>query len=113
MAQLLNAGNCSYGVAYLAWSPDSTRLAVCGPDDCPEVDFTNNNMLMILCAVCQNENCVMCNLQCDDCPAMGLTRIKRICSSNNLLSQVWLWDVATGRLETKVINQSQLCCHCS
>lgn len=41
----------SYGVAYLAWSPDSTRLAVCGPDDCPEV---------------------------------------------------WLWEVATGRLETKV-----------
>ena len=30
--------NCSYGVAYLSWSPDSTRLAVCGPDDCPEVN---------------------------------------------------------------------------
>ena len=80
MAQFLNAGNYSYGVAYLAWSPDSTRLAVCGPDDCPEVGVTNNNMLMILCAVCPSENCVMCNLQCDDCPAVGLTRIKRICS---------------------------------
>jgi len=41
----------SYGVAYLAWSPDSSRLAVCGPDDCPEV---------------------------------------------------WVWEVASGRLETKV-----------
>ena len=80
MAQFLNAGNCSYGVAYLAWSPDSTRLAVCGPDDCPEVGVTDNNMLMILCAVCPSENCVMCNLQCDDCPAVVLTRIKRICS---------------------------------
>ena len=27
----------SYGVAFLAWSPDSTRLAVGGPEDCPEV----------------------------------------------------------------------------
>jgi len=27
----------SYGVAYLAWSPDSTHLAACGPDDCPEL----------------------------------------------------------------------------
>lgn len=27
----------SYGVAFLAWSPDSTKLAVCGPEDCPEV----------------------------------------------------------------------------
>jgi len=26
----------SYGVAFLAWSPDSTKLAVCGPEDCPE-----------------------------------------------------------------------------
>lgn len=51
----------SYGVAYLAWSPDSTRLAVCGPEDCPEV---------------------------------------------------WLWEVATGRLETKVSqsNEDSLTC---
>lgn len=27
----------SYGVAYLSWSPDSTHLAACGPDDCPEL----------------------------------------------------------------------------
>lgn len=46
----------SYGVAYLAWSPDSTRLAVCGPDDCPEV---------------------------------------------------WLWEVSTGRLETKVSHSGE------
>lgn len=46
----------SYGVAYLSWSPDSTRLAVCGPDDCPEV---------------------------------------------------WLWEVATGRLETKVSHSGE------
>jgi len=27
----------TWGVAYLAWAPDSRRLAVCGPEDCPEV----------------------------------------------------------------------------
>lgn len=27
----------SYGVAYLSWSPDSSHLAACGPDDCPEL----------------------------------------------------------------------------
>lgn len=27
----------SYGVVYMAWSPDSTRLAVCGPEDGFEV----------------------------------------------------------------------------
>ncbi len=27
----------NHGVAYFAWSPDSTRLAVCGPEDCDEV----------------------------------------------------------------------------
>jgi WD40 repeat protein len=29
----------NHGVAYFAWSPDSTRLAVCGPEDCDEVTF--------------------------------------------------------------------------
>jgi WD40 repeat protein len=24
-------------VAYLSWSPDSSHLAACGPDDCPEL----------------------------------------------------------------------------
>ncbi len=27
----------SHGISYFAWSPDSTRLAVCGPEDCDEV----------------------------------------------------------------------------
>ena len=27
----------NHGVAYFAWSPNSTRLAVCGPEDCDEV----------------------------------------------------------------------------
>jgi WD40 repeat protein len=27
----------NHGVAYFAWSPDSSRLAVCGPEDCDEV----------------------------------------------------------------------------
>jgi len=46
----------SYGVAYLSWSPDSQKLAVCGPEDCPEV---------------------------------------------------WLWDVASGRLDTKVSHSGE------
>lgn len=46
----------NYGVAYLAWSPDSSKLAVCGPDDCPEV---------------------------------------------------WIWDVPSGRLETKVSHSGE------
>jgi WD40 repeat protein len=29
----------SQGVSFFAWSPDSTRLAVCGPEDCDEVKF--------------------------------------------------------------------------
>ena len=29
----------SQGVSFFAWSPDSTRLAVCGPEDCDEVSF--------------------------------------------------------------------------
>ena len=29
----------SQGVSFFAWSPDSTRLAVCGPEDCDEVKY--------------------------------------------------------------------------
>jgi len=46
----------SYGVVYLAWSPDSTKLAVCGPADWPDV---------------------------------------------------WLWDVNSGRLESKVSHSGE------
>ena len=31
----------SQGVSFFAWSPDSTRLAVCGPEDCDEVSKSN------------------------------------------------------------------------
>ncbi|XP_067010012.2 WD repeat-containing protein 26 isoform X3 [Anabrus simplex] len=31
----------SYGVAYIAWSPDSTHLIACGPEDCPELWIWN------------------------------------------------------------------------
>jgi WD40 repeat protein len=31
----------SHGVSYFAWSPDSARLAVCGPEDCEEVCIWN------------------------------------------------------------------------
>lgn len=27
----------SYGVALIAWSPDSSHLIACGPEDCPEL----------------------------------------------------------------------------
>ena len=27
----------NHGVAFFAWSPDSSKLAVCGPEDCDEV----------------------------------------------------------------------------
>ena len=44
----------NHGVAYFAWSPDSTRLAVCGPEDCDEVilDFDLSRYLKKLrCSV--------------------------------------------------------------
>nr|CAD7571266.1 unnamed protein product [Timema californicum] len=31
----------SYGVAYIAWSPDSSHLIACGPEDCPELWIWN------------------------------------------------------------------------
>ena len=31
----------SQGVSFFAWSPDSTRLAVCGPEDCDEIHLWN------------------------------------------------------------------------
>ncbi|KAE8750615.1 hypothetical protein FOCC_FOCC002595 [Frankliniella occidentalis] len=31
----------SYGVAYLSWSPDSSHLIACGPEDCPELWIWN------------------------------------------------------------------------
>jgi WD40 repeat protein len=31
----------SYGVAYLAWSPDDTYLIACGPEDCAELWIWN------------------------------------------------------------------------
>lgn len=31
----------SYGVAYLAWSPDGSHLIACGPEDCPELWIWN------------------------------------------------------------------------
>lgn len=33
--------NHSYGVSYLAWSPDSTYIIACGPDDCSELWLWN------------------------------------------------------------------------
>ena len=32
----------SHGISYFAWSPDSTRLAVCGPEDCDEVRWSQS-----------------------------------------------------------------------
>lgn len=31
----------SYGVAYMAWSPDSSHIVACGPDDCSELWLWN------------------------------------------------------------------------
>ena len=31
----------SYGVAYVAWSPNGSHLLVCGPEDCPELFIWN------------------------------------------------------------------------
>merc|ERR1719208_448767 len=31
----------NHSVAFFAWSPDSTKLAVCGPEDCDEVCVWN------------------------------------------------------------------------
>ena len=37
-ARSLERHNQDYqGVAFFAWSPDSSKLAVCGPEDCDEV----------------------------------------------------------------------------
>ncbi|XP_076464309.1 WD repeat-containing protein 26-like [Babylonia areolata] len=33
--------NHSYGVAFIAWSPDSTHVIACGPDDCAELWIWN------------------------------------------------------------------------
>ncbi|ESO84471.1 hypothetical protein LOTGIDRAFT_168706 [Lottia gigantea] len=33
--------NNSYGVAFLAWSPDSSHILACGPDDCSELLLWN------------------------------------------------------------------------
>ena len=38
----------SQGVSFFAWSPDSTRLAVCGPEDCDEVSQSNINSSVIV-----------------------------------------------------------------
>lgn len=31
----------TYGVAFIAWSPDSSHLIACGPEDCPELWLWN------------------------------------------------------------------------
>lgn len=31
----------SYGVSYIAWSPDDNYLVACGPDDCSELWLWN------------------------------------------------------------------------
>jgi len=33
--------NPSYGVSYIAWSPDCTYIIACGPDDCAELWLWN------------------------------------------------------------------------
>ena len=38
----------SQGVSFFAWSPDSTRLAVCGPEDCDEVSLITFNDILWL-----------------------------------------------------------------
>ncbi len=37
----------SYGVSYLAWSPDDSFLIACGPDDCSDVWVWNVEVKMM------------------------------------------------------------------
>ena len=36
-----DTGNHSWGVYYIAWSPDSQYVIACGPDDCSELWLWN------------------------------------------------------------------------
>ena len=38
----------SHGVAFFAWSPDSTKLAVCGPEESDEVFIKKNQLFVYL-----------------------------------------------------------------
>ena len=43
----------SHGVSYFSWSPDSSKLAVCGPEECPDVRnfiFWNHSTVVCLCS---------------------------------------------------------------
>ena len=37
----------NHGVAFFAWSPDSTKLAVCGPEESDEVWFNNLDVVKL------------------------------------------------------------------
>ena len=37
----------SYGVSYIAWSPDSEYVIACGPDDCSELWLWNAQVSVI------------------------------------------------------------------
>ena len=37
----------NHGVAFFAWSPDSTKLAVCGPEESDEVWFNNFDVVKL------------------------------------------------------------------
>lgn len=41
----------NHGVAFFAWSPDSARLAVCGPEDCDEVCIWNVDSGTLECKI--------------------------------------------------------------
>ena len=38
----------SYGVSYMAWSPDSLYIIACGPDDCSELWLWNVEVRQLL-----------------------------------------------------------------
>ena len=60
----------NHSVAFFAWSPDSTKLAVCGPEDCDEV--RTKKVIALLLQFLANKdscrtdfNCTFCAVCCN------------------------------------------------
>ncbi|KAL5009252.1 hypothetical protein ScPMuIL_014833 [Solemya velum] len=47
--------NHSYGVSYIAWSPDSTFIIACGPDDCSELWLWNVDVRLLRVKMSQSQ----------------------------------------------------------
>ncbi|PSN50189.1 WD repeat-containing protein 26 [Blattella germanica] len=83
----------SYGVAYIAWSPDSTHLIACGPEDCPELWIWDIESDELRVKVSHSPEDSLTLQEDHPVMAFSVNRADRLALLNVATQGVHLWDL--------------------